>query len=96
MFGPDILLEEWEMRFLTLISEINDEILDVYEKKLQTIKWMMEAWISLDWCVTSPDSTGENGSIIIHIAISIGHLKNLYYLLYIIIIWDWLWQWKLD
>ena len=86
MFGPDILLEEREMRFLTILSEINDELLDKYEQKLKDIPWMMEAWISLDRCVTSSDKSGENGSTIMHIAISYSQLKNLYYLLYIIII----------
>jgi len=69
MFGPDILLEEREMRFLQILSEINDEVLDFYEEKLNRISWMMEAWISLDRCVTSSDKTGENGSTILHIAI---------------------------
>lgn len=69
MFGADILLEEREMRFLQILSEINDDVLDYYEDKLKQISWMMEAWISLDRCVTSNDKTGENGSTILHIAI---------------------------
>jgi len=30
----------------------------------------MEAWISLDRCVTSNDRSGENGSTILHIAVN--------------------------
>jgi len=34
MFDKDILMEEREAKFLHLISDINDKILDKYEQKL--------------------------------------------------------------
>jgi len=70
MFDPEVLLEEREEKFLDLISQITDSTLDRYEELLGRVPWMMEAWISLDRCVSSSDKQGENGSTILHISIT--------------------------
>ena len=57
---------------------------------------MFEAWVSLDRCVTSNERSGENGSTLLHLSIIQQANRVLIYLLYIVIIWDWIRQRRIE